>query len=260
MRIEHLDTLELPELQVYRTLRGNRFEKDGSFIADSPRVVGGLLESGLSFKSLLCTPEYFGKERKRIQAAKVPVVYLGERELLEKVVGHRIHHNVMAHLRRPPNIDPEELPGQVVMLMPLNNMENVGAIARSAAGLGVGGYVVPSAGPHPYGRRAIRVSTGHVTRLKVHCYENAVETIDRMKALGYTILAAELTPESTPLAQFSPVPERWVLILGNEEEGVPPDILARVDAVLQIEIEPDVKSFNVAMAASIIMYRLQCIS
>ncbi len=257
MQIVTLDTLEIPELQVYRTLRGNLFERDGSFVADSPRVVGQLLESGLKFKSLLCTPEYFEAEKERILAAKVPTVYLGDRHLLEQVVGHRIHHNVMAHLLRPPNVSLEELPDQIVMLMPLNNMENVGAIARSAAGLGVGGYAVPVAGPHPYGRRAIRVSTGHVTRLRVHCYDDPLQTIQRLRELGYTILAAELSPDAVALAEYSPIPQRWALILGNEEEGVPPAILKKVDATLQIEIESDVKSFNVAMAASIALYRLQ---
>jgi len=44
MKVVTLETLELPELQCYRTLRGNLFDKDSSFVADSPRVVGQLLE------------------------------------------------------------------------------------------------------------------------------------------------------------------------------------------------------------------------
>ena len=257
LEIIELESLELPELRPYATLRGNLFDKDGSFVADSPRVVGQLLESGLEFKSLLCTPEYLERERERIEAAGVPRVYLGSRELLERIVGHSIHHNVMAHLKRPENVPPEELPDRIVMLTRLNNLENVGAIARSAAALGVGGYVVPAAGPHPYGRRAIRVSTGHVTRLKVHLYDDMVQTMDRLRELGYTLLAAEAAPEAVPLAEFGPVPKRWALILGNEEEGVPEAVLRRCDAVLRIEMEPGIKSFNVATAGAIVMYRLR---
>ena len=257
MEIVELESLDLPELAPYRTLRGNLFERDGSFVADSPRVVGQLLESGLEFRSLLCTPEYLARERERIEAAGVPKVYLGDRELLSQVVGHSVHHNVMAHLKRPVNVPLPELPERVLMLTRLNNLENVGAIARSAAALGVGGYAVPKSGPHPYGRRAIRVSTGHVTRLAVHLYEDPLETIRAFKARGYRILAAEVTEEAIPLAEFSPVPERWVLILGNEEEGVSEEILKEADTVLRIEMEPDVRSFNVATAAAILMYRLR---
>ena len=257
MEVIEISNLELSELQPYRTLRGNLFNRDGSFVADSPRVVGQLLESGLRFRSLLCTPEYFEKEKERIAKADIPKVFVGERKVLERIVGHSIHHNVMAHLLRPDNVSLTELPDRIVMLTTLNNMENVGAIARSAAALGVGGYVVPVAGPHPYGRRAIRVSTGHVTRLKVHVYEQSVKTIETLKRLGYTVLSAEVTKEAVPLAEYNPVPEKWVLLLGNEEEGVPAEILSLSDAVLRIEMEPDVKSFNVAMAASIAMYRLR---
>ncbi|WP_456457415.1 TrmH family RNA methyltransferase [Nitratifractor sp.] len=257
MKVVELDSLDLPELRPYRTLRGNLFDADGSFVADSPRVVDQLLGSGLEFLSLLCTSEYLETRRSLIEAAGVPRVYLGERKLLEAIVGHRIHHNVMAHLRRPSSVLLEKLPDRVLMLSRLNNMENVGAIARSAAALGVRGYAVPAAGPHPYGRRAIRVSTGHITRLVTHIYEDPLETIRAFKTRGYRILAAEVTEEAVPLADFSPVPEKWVLILGNEEEGVPEEILNEADTVLQIEMEPDVKSFNVAMAASIMMYRLQ---
>jgi tRNA G18 (ribose-2'-O)-methylase SpoU len=256
-RIIELDGLERPELAPYRTLRGNLFDRDGSFVADSPRVVGQLLESGLEFRSLLCTPEYFEKERERIEAAGVPVVYLGERELLEGIVGHRIHHNVMAHLRRPANVPLEELPERVLMLTRLNNMENVGAIARSMAALGVGGYAVPSAGPHPYGRRAIRVSTGHVTRLKVHSYDDPLETLERLRERGYRLIAAEATPEAVPLGGYAPPEGKWALILGNEEEGVPPEVLERCDDVVRIEMEPGVASFNVATAGAIVMHWLR---
>ncbi|WP_201353444.1 TrmH family RNA methyltransferase [Hydrogenimonas urashimensis] len=257
MKIHHLETLDLPELALYRTLRSNRFDKKGGFVADSPRVVEQLLESGLEFCSLLCTPDYFEKERSRIEAAGVPVVYLAERGLLEKIVGHKIHHNVMAHAIRPDNIALRELPDRIVMLSRLNNMENVGAIARNAAALGVGGYVVPAAGPHPYGRRAIRVSTGHVTRLRIHCYDDAIATMERLRDLGYTLLAAETSANATPLSQYASPPLRWVLILGNEEEGVPSAMLERCDALLRIEMEPDVRSFNVATAGAIVMYRLR---
>jgi len=257
MTIIPLESIDLPELAPYRTLRGNLFDRDGSFVADSPRVVGLLLGSGLKFKSLLCTPEYFERERKRIESAGVPKVYLGERELLKGIVGHSVHHNVMAHLIRPANVPLEALPERAVVLTRLNNLENVGAIARSAAALGVGGYVVPEAGPHPYGRRAIRVSTGHVTKLKVHCYEAILPTLERLRKLGYTLIAAEAVPGAKPLSGYTPPTGKWALILGNEEEGVPSEVLEVCDAVVKIEMEPGVASFNVATAGAIIMHWLR---
>ncbi|WP_457596161.1 TrmH family RNA methyltransferase [Hydrogenimonas sp.] len=256
MQVVVLEDLDLPQLAPYKTLRANRMEADGGFIADSPRVVSQLLKSGLRFKSLLCTPEYFEAMRHAIEAAGVPTVYLGERSLLSTIVGHKIHHHVMAHCIAPPEVPLEAMPDRIVMPLRLNNLENIGAIARNAAALEVGGMVAPRSGPHPYGRRAIRVSTGHVTRLAIHLYDDLFTTMARLQSLGYTLIAAEKHPDAVPLSRFS-APEKWALILGNEEEGVPPEVVERSDAVVAVEMAERVASFNVATAAALVMYRLR---
>ncbi len=255
MIVEPIETLDIPELKPYRTLRGNTFGRDGSFVADSERVVKMLLGSDLEFVSLLCTPVFFERNRSSIELAGVGRVFLGEKALLQEIVGHKIHHGVMAHLLRPSNVALERMPERVLMLVGLSNMENVGAIARSAAALGVGGYAVPTAGPHPYGRRAIRVSTGHVTRLDVHTYENTIETIRYFRRLGYTVIAAEAAQSAIDLDDIDTIPKKWVLLMGNEEEGIANDVMKECDMVVRIEMEPGVRSLNVSVAASIIMYR-----
>jgi len=255
MHLIPVDTLDLPELQVYRTLRGNLFDRDNSFIADSPRVVLMLLERGICPKSLLATAEFYEQYRETIEryTADVPL-YVGTKETLGQIVGRNIHHHVMMHAHRPESVPIEHLGDRIVMLGRLNNMENVGAIARSAAALGVESYVVPATGPHPYGRRAVRVSTGHVSRLQVHLYDDPVATIQALQTRGYRVYAAEVTERATPLSHLRDIPDRWVVILGNEEEGIPPEVVAACDEAIVIEMEPEVKSFNVAMAGAIVLH------
>jgi len=52
VEIIEIDSIDLPELAPYRTLRGNLFDRDGSFVADSPRVVGQLLDSCMEFPTM----------------------------------------------------------------------------------------------------------------------------------------------------------------------------------------------------------------
>jgi len=258
MNLTQISTLDLPALQPYRTLRGNLFDRDGSFIADSPRVVLMLLERGIRPKSLLATQAFYDANRETIErhAGDVPL-YVGEKELLGQIVGRNVHHHVMMHAYRPESVPLDQLGDRIVLTERLSNMENVGAIARSAAALGITGYAVPQRGPHPYGRRAVRVSTGHVSRLAVHLYEDMTETITQLKALGYHLYAAEATPDAVPLSSLVDVPEKWVLIVGNEEEGVAEETLSVSDTIVRIEMEPEVKSFNVAIATSIVMHWLR---
>jgi len=257
MNLTQISALDLPALQPYRTLRGNLFDRDGSFIADSPRVVLMLLERGIHPKSLLATQAFYDANRETIErhAGDVPL-YVGEKELLGQIVGRNVHHHVMMHAYRPESVPLDQLGDRIVLTERLSNMENVGAIARSAAALGITGYAVPQRGPHPYGRRAVRVSTGHVSRLAVHLYEDMTETITQLRALGYHIYAAEATPDAMPLFAIGNVPQKWVLIVGNEEEGVAEETLSVSDMVIRIEMNPEVKSFNVAIAASIVMHWL----
>lgn len=250
-----IQTLDRPELQVYRTLRGNLFDRDESFIADSPRVVLMLLERGIVPKSILATEKFYEENREVIERyAGDATLYVAERQVLGQIVGRNVHHHVMMHAHRPPSVPLEEMGDRIVMLERLNNMENVGAIARSAAALGIDGYAVPRNGPHPYGRRAVRVSTGHVSRLDVHLYDDPVATIYALRARGYRVYAAEVTQSSIPLSQLQDIPQKWVIVLGNEEDGVSSEVVAACDETVQIEMDPEVKSFNVSVAGAIVMH------
>jgi tRNA G18 (ribose-2'-O)-methylase SpoU len=97
---------------------------------------------------------------------------------------------------------------------------------------------------------------GHVAMLKTHLYEDIKATIKTLKENGYRIYAAEVTEDSTPLAETK-VSEKWVLLMGHEGSGISDDILALCDEVVTIEMVEGVKSFNVGVAASIMMYRFK---
>jgi tRNA G18 (ribose-2'-O)-methylase SpoU len=86
-------------------------------------------------------------------------------------------------------------------------------------------------------------------------YENIFETIKYLKQAGYTILAAEVTEDSVDLAKLE-VPEKWVLLMGHEGKGISKEILEVCDKTVKIEMVEGIKSFNVSVAASIMMYKL----
>ncbi len=254
MNYRPVDTLELPELRIYKELRDNAFTDDNSFIADSPKVVNKLLESDITVRSILATHEYYEKHAALIEGRDIPVCYVADKKVMEGIVGHRLHHNVMMHGIRPDETPLEGLGDRIIMLDSITSTENIGAIARSAAALGVDGYLLPRQGPHPYGRRALRVSMGYVSHLAYHRYDDIFVTLERLKEQGYRIFAAEVTPDATPLASVE-VPGKWVLLMGHEGKGIAEEVLEACDETVVIEMEAGVKSFNVGVAASIMMYR-----
>jgi len=256
MNLTKIEDLDTPSLQIYRQLRDNAFSEDNSFIADSPKVVNMLLETSIEVKSILATKDYYEEFETLIRQKKIPRLYVAEKKVIESIVGHKVHHNVMMHGIRPAETPLSELDDTIIMLDEITSTENIGSIARSAAALGVGSYLLPTQGPHPYGRRALRVSMGHVSKLKVHRYDDIFATLETLKANGYSIFAAEVTDDAVPLVEIK-VPSRWVLLMGHEGRGISPEVLSACDEAVQIEMEPGIRSFNVGVAAAILMYQFK---
>lgn len=251
-----IDEIPPASLDIYYKLRDNAFDEQNSFIADSPKVVNLLLSSDIEVKSILATKEYYDEFRELIESKNIPKLYVADKKVMEGIVGHKIHHNVMMHGIRPPQNSLDELDDNIIMLDEITSTENIGSIARSAAGLGVGSYLVPSQGPHPYGRRALRVSMGYMSHLKYTVYDDIFVTIKELKSRGYRIFAAEVTNDSTPLWSVK-VPKKWVLLMGHEGKGISKEILNICDEVVTIEMQEGVKSFNVSVAASLMMYQFK---
>jgi len=256
MNLITIDDINTPELLIYQQLRDNAFTADNSFIADSSKVVNLILETEIEVKSIFATQAYYDEFKELIETKRIAKLYVATKALMQKIVGHKVHHNVMLHGIRPKERSIEALDNNIVMLDNITSSENVGSIARSASALGVHSYLLPQQGPHPFGRRALRVSMGHASRLKLHRYDDIKEMITTLKEQGFTIYAAEITEDSVPLSKIT-VTEKWVLLMGHEGNGISSDILELCDRVVHIEMEANVKSFNVAVAASIILYNFK---
>lgn len=256
MHYTKIEDLASPALEIYSKLRDNAFTQDNSFIADSPKVVNILLQTPIEVKSILATQEYYDEFKELILAKDIPHLFLADKKLMEQIVGHRIHHNCMMHGIRPKQTGLDKLGDNIIMLDEITSTENIGSIARSAAALGIDSYLLPEQGPHPYGRRALRVSMGHVSMLKTHLYKDIFQTLKTLKENGYTIFAAEITQDSIPLSDLQ-VPEKWVLLMGHEGKGIAKEVLQSCDKVVSIEMVEGIKSFNVAVAASIMMYQFK---
>ena len=251
-----IEDINIPELAIYSSLREAVFREDGSFIADSPKVVNLVLESDVEIISMLATQEYYDEFATLVKSKNIPKKYLTTKDEMKKIVGHKIHHNCMMHGIRPLDVSLDVLDDEVLLLDGITSAENVGSIVRSCAALGINSLIIAKETPHPFNRRALRVAMGHSHLIKTHLHQDIKKSIVIMKERGYRVYAAEVCEGSTPLSEVVS-PEKWVLVMGHEGRGISNDILELCDEVLTIEMQEGIKSFNVGVAASIMMYRLK---
>ena len=73
---------------------------------------------------------------------------------------------------------------------------------------------------------------------------------------GWRVIAVELAEDATPLVLLEPARQRTVVLLGHEREGVPDHLVEAADACVEIPMVGRGASLNVAVAGSLVLYRL----
>src|SRR5690606_3074843 len=95
-------------------------------------------------------------------------VYAATQEVLERITGFHVHRGVLASFHRRPLPAAERLletAQRLVICEDVNNHTNLGALFRSAAGLGADAVLLSPSCADPLYRRSVRVSMGEVFAL-----------------------------------------------------------------------------------------------
>ena len=73
---------------------------------------------------------------------------------------------------------------------------------------------------------------------------------------GWRILAVELADGATPLPRLEPAKQRSIVLLGHEQDGIPDHLVDSADCCVEIPMVGRGASLNVAVAGSLVLYRL----
>jgi len=80
--------------------------------------------------------------------------------------------------------------------------------------------------------------------------------IERERGQGTRVVAVELAEDATPLPLLAPARGRTIVLLGHEHHGVPDEAWPLIDEVVEIPMIGRGASLNVAVAGSLVVYRL----
>ena len=76
-----------------------------------------------------------------------------------------------------------------------------------------------------------------------------------LTAQSSPIVALEQATSSTPLDKYRP-PKELILLLGEEVNGIPQEILRLANEIVEIPMSGQKESFNVSVAAAIALYAM----
>ncbi|HUR51833.1 MAG TPA: RNA methyltransferase [Mycobacteriales bacterium] len=221
----------------------------GFFLAEGVPVMQRAAHAGYPLRSVL-----LAENRSLPEGLPDAPVYRASYDVLEAVTGFHVHRGALAAFDRVPLPSAEtllETARRVVVLEDVNNHTNLGAVFRSAAGLGMDAVLLSPTCCDPLYRRAVRVSMGQVFALP-YAYLPWPDGLTALRTAGFQVLALTPSPAATRLEDVVLGPDdRAALLLGAEGPGLSEPALTSSDLRVRIPMAHGVDSLNVASAAAV---------
>ncbi|EIV93782.1 RNA methyltransferase [Frankia sp. QA3] len=252
-------------------LRRRREPADGLFIAEGERVITRALRAGYRPRSVLVSPARLGAVPADLSAG-VPI-YVAGADVLAAITGFEVHRGALASMCRRPPLAPAGVLAtarRVLVCEDIVSHTNLGAIFRSAAGLGMDAVLLSPRCADPLYRRSVRVSMGEVFAVPYARLDPWPGTLGLLRDAGFTLLALTPAADAADLGAFAAgidaagpdedpsagSPPRVALLLGTEGPGLSETAQAAATARVRIPMAHGVDSLNVAATAAIACYLL----
>jgi 23S rRNA (guanosine2251-2'-O)-methyltransferase len=210
---------------------------------------------------------YFAKDTKAsgtddavtlARAARIPFDFVPQAKLNE-IAGVRDHQGIAAKVS-PIAFTPLEQclkacsPNAVLVALDhVQHPKNLGMIVRTAAAVGASGVLLPSRGGALPGADAVRASAGTMYRVPMVQCSNLAQALRKAKDRGFWIYG--LAGEGDASIFETDFPDRVVLVIGNETDGLRPVTRKTCDALVRIPLAEGVESLNASIAAGIALYQ-----
>lgn len=160
-----------------------------------------------------------------------------------------------------------------VVLHNIRSTYNVGAILRTAEGLGVDKVVLSGYTPRPNDpnllphlrekltKQITKSALGAEEMVQQEAVDDVLAWLREQKLAGWTVIGLENNLKPEELSKKRLLGEdlavgKIVLVLGEEVAGIPEEIRSELDYFLEIPMRGQKESFNVSVAAGMAMWAL----
>lgn len=252
-------------MQRVRRLARRRRDRAGerAFLVEGPHAVAAALDAGATLDDLLYepAPDHDAEvaelvERARSAGVAVAALVPGTLARVTDAVTPQAVVAVAAWCDVPIDevVAGATAPGAgpVVVLHDVRDPGNVGTLVRTAEAAGASGVVVAGTSADVFGPKAVRSSAGAVFHVRLTVAPEPSAALESLTTAGTRVIAtaADAPTRHEDADLTGPI----ALVLGNEAEGLPDEVLVRVDERVAIPIEGRAESLNVAAAGAVLCF------
>ena len=189
----------------------------------------------------------------------VPMTMVPKEKLQRMVKGN--HQGVVAQLAAAayqniedvlPHLYEQGLNPLLLLLDGVTDVRNLGAIARSAEVCGAHAIIIPRKNSAGLTGDAVKSSAGALSRLAVCREKSLVNVIKFLQDSGVKVIASDLAADEYlhDLELVDPL----CIVMGAEGEGISTGVGRAADVRFKIPQAGEMNSFNVSVAAGILLY------
>lgn len=149
-----------------------------------------------------------------------------------------------------------DLPQRIIILDQVTDPQNVGAIIRSAYAFNMDGVALSQSNSPTETSSMAKASSGAIEKIKIIQLSNMSREIKKLQAANFNVYGLAFGG-SKNISELHSENGNVAIIVGSEGRGLRRLTKEKVDQLLEIPINKECESLNVANAASIAMFELQ---
>ncbi len=142
----------------------------------------------------------------------------------------------------------------IVALDGLEDPQNLGAILRTAACVGVDGVIIEKNRSVSLNSTVAKVSVGAIDIVKVARVTNLSQTLKKLKDNGYWVIGTDIQDAQDYRSVNYNMPV--VLVIGSEGKGMRRLVKENCDIKVMLPMESDVGSLNASVACAVLLYQI----
>ncbi len=234
-------------------------EESGTFMAEGLKLVIDALELGWTIRTLVYAKAAKGKPL--VEQAAVNTVASGGLvlEVSEKVISsitRRDNPQMVVGIfdqKWKPLRDIRPAAGETyVALDRVRDPGNLGTIIRTADAAGASGVILVGDCTDPFSLETVRATMGSVFAMPV-ARASVDEFLSWRKTAGVSVVATHLAG-SVDYRTIDYKKKPVVLLMGNEQSGLPPQLASQADQLARIPQQGRADSLNLAIASAVMLF------
>jgi 23S rRNA (guanosine2251-2'-O)-methyltransferase len=205
------------------------------------------------------TGDIIGKIRQLAKKNNIPVQVVPAEKL--NSITRSNHQGCIAYVALVKYIDLQQVIDHVnsegiaplfLMLDGVTDVRNIGGMVRTAVCCGAQALIIPDKGVGALNEEAIKASAGALEKIQVCRVGSLLKAIDDMHLNGIRVFVSSMNEDKKLQEMDFKVPS--CIVMGSENKGVQPYISKAADELFSIPMSGNFDSFNVSVAAGIILY------